>query len=183
MSEHPTQTQPAVPTARPATTEAGPSSAAGTPASLDRESTTAYRQSWTPLLPRPVFLVLVALGIVAGIAGPILLWLNFQMARPSEFSERVGFLLVIIGLGLVMIAVPLVLGEVTRLGAASSSGVASDPRPDSRGLTGSRIVALVAIMLILAGAFLVRPADAADAGSTGGNTQGGTNNSGGGGRN
>ena len=74
---------------------------------------------WAPLLPRPVFVGLLGLGVVVGIAGPILLWLNVLPKQPS-FVEKVGFLVVLLGIGLVVISLPLLLGEAGRLERSSA---------------------------------------------------------------
>ena len=186
MSENPTQAYPAVTTARPAATEAEDPHGVAARAAVSREAATGPGLQWVPLLPGKATVALIALGVVAGIAGPILLWLNFVIDREAASFQRVGFLLVIIGLGVVVIALTLLLGESGRLERTSSIGAAGahpDSRTDqARGMTGARAVALLGVVLILAGAFLVRPVAPTDGTSGGGgSSQGGGGNPGGGG--
>jgi len=179
MSQHPTAEHPIEAQTPASTTWAdGPTAdqpyAGSHPVPGDQVSTGATRLHWAPLLPRTVFLGLLAVGVAVGIAGPILLWLN--LANKLSFLEEIGLLLVLIGLGLVVISVPLLLGESTRLQPASTSEVVGDRGDGSataRAVTGTRVFAIVGVVVILAGVFLLRPADVA-VGSTGTDTsQGG----------
>ena len=185
MSENPTQTYPAITTPRPAATEAEDPHGVAAPAAVSREAATGPGLQWVPLLPGKASLALIALGVVTGIAGPVLLWLNFVVDREAASFQRVGFLLVIIGLGVVVIALTLLLAETARLERTSSidaAGARPDSRADqARGLTGARAVALLGVVLILAGAFLVRPVEpAVGTSGGGGSSQGGGGNPGGG---
>ena len=135
---------------------------------------TAGGSQWTPLLPRTWFIVLLVAGLVVGIAGPILLWLNLSYVnRETPFYQRVGYLLILVGLGVLLVALPLVLGEAARLDRTSAIGAAAI-RPDpARRLTGTRVFAAVGVIILLAGVFLLRPVEPADTDSGGGSSQGG----------
>jgi hypothetical protein len=144
-------------------------------------SLTSSTTHWAPLLPRAAFVGLLGLGLVVGIAGPILLWLNLLPNRPS-FVEEVGFLVVLMGIGLVVISLPLLLGEAGRL--ERSSADASVGRSDAgfepaRGMTGTRVFALVGVAVLLAGSFLLRPVEPSEDSSGGGSSQGGGGQGGG----
>jgi hypothetical protein len=130
---------------------------------------------WAPLLPRTAFIVVLTVGVVVGIAGPILLWLNLAYAnKDTPFYQRVGYVLVLIALGVLVIALPLALGEVSRLERTSSTA-AGAARPDVRSLTGTRVFALIGVVILLAGVFLLRPVEPSDTGGGGGSSQGGGN--------
>lgn len=146
-------------------------------------STASYRTEYSvqsvPLLPRAAFAVVLALGVVLGIGGPILLWLNLPLGRNASLDERVGLLLALVGLGLVLIGLPLVLGEVARLERAAEIGTAgARPADQARGMTGARVVAIIGVVVLLAGAFLLRPVEPTDS-SDGGRDRGGNNQGGG----
>lgn len=166
MSEH-TVSEQAIETQPPAT--------GAYPVQVSHPSSEGLGVHVAPLLPRTAFLIVLAVGVLVGIVGPILLWLNLSGSRQGLVTQ-VGLLLVLVGLGLVLIAVPFVLGESVRLDRASSGSVG--PRPDVRvdqvrGLTGTRVLALVGVLVLVAGAFLLRPVEAADPTTGGGSSQGG----------
>jgi hypothetical protein len=170
MSEHPTSeqpTQPGVSAARPATVGGDEQYGGSYAIAVDRD-VVPRRPQWVPLLPGPTFVVLLILGLVAGIAGPVLLWLNVAH-KGSPLYARVGFLLVLVGLGLILIALPLLLGEALRMGRSSSGEAGVEP---VRGMTGVRMFALIAVAVLIAGAFLMHPADSSATTGGGGSSHG-----------
>lgn len=157
-----------------ATTSAGPDPYAPAHTAMASHGDTAGGSQWTPLLSRTMFIVALVAGVVVGIAGPILLWLNLSYVnKGTPFYERVGYLLVLVGLGLLIVALPLLLGEAARLERTSAIGVAA-ARPDQgHRLTGTRVFAAVGVVILLAGVFLLRPVEPSDTGGGGGSSQGG----------
>jgi multisubunit Na+/H+ antiporter MnhB subunit len=130
---------------------------------------------WTPLLSRTVYVVVLTLGVVVGVAGPILLWLNLSYVhKHTPFYQRVGYLLVVIGLGVAIIALALVLGEAARLERGPAAGAPSGGGADhARVVTGTRVFAVIGLVILLAGAFLLRPVEPSETSTSGGNSQGG----------
>jgi hypothetical protein len=174
MSDYPTEPTTGSSMARPATIDSGEAfGRPETPPAIVPDAGGNGVQ-WAPLLPRTAFVVLLLVGAVVGIAGPILLWFNLTYAgRDTPFYQRVGYLLVLVALGVLVIALPLALGEASRLERTSSTG-ALGPRPDhARGLTGTRVFALIGVVILLAGAFLLRPVEPSDTSGGGGSSQGG----------
>jgi hypothetical protein len=131
----------------------------------------------TPLLSRTVFAVLLMVGVVVGIAGPILLWLNVTyVIKETPFYMRIGYVLVLVGLGILIIALPLALGEAARLERgplAVGSGGTGEGRASGRWVTGTRVFALIGMVILLAGVFLLRPVEPTETSTSGGSSQGG----------
>lgn len=148
-----------------------PHTVAPTTAAYDSPAAGGIR--WVPLLPARVTAILVVVGVVVGIVGPILLWLNLS-AKQSTFTDRVGYLLVLVGLGIVLIGLPLLLVDAARLERVPVGTAAGGPVTERvRGPMGPRIVALVGVVVILAGAYLLREvAPVASGGDSRGQSEG-----------
>jgi hypothetical protein len=131
---------------------------------------------------RGLLTAVVAAGVVAALgAFALITWLF--VADGLEFHEQMSLAVLAVGLVVLGIGLPLLVGEGARLELAPTPEVDAGVRgfgaaPEAveavvkmmKGLTATRVAAAAGVLLIMTGAFLARPADEG-AGDDGGTSQ------------
>lgn len=127
---------------------------------------------WVPILGgRGLLTAVVAAGAVAALgAFALITWLF--VADGLEFHEQMSLAVLAVGLVVLGIGLPLLVGEGARLELAPTPEVEAGvrgfgPAPEAveavvkmmKGLTATRVAAAAGVLLIMTGAFLARPAD------------------------